>query len=309
MTLKALLKKRPVIYEIVPPRKDTSRYQTELRGVEEVLKDPRIAAINVPELMNRRESHGRAVYSRATIPPEDYALMIKEYKEAMVNVVAPRLGRTEFSERTGRILRDYRIPNLVLVGKERRRDALPGPGVVEGLRMLDGARGEDVALGGICIFGRETPASSGYGGRGRLTEPRRVSLKAEAGCDFVTSQITFDPRPALDFLAGYQETCERLGAEPVTVFISIATVPSRGILSLIEGLDVSIPPKTRKRLTASADMGAESVKVATETFARILSGAEDSGADVPLGLQVEQIGTNNDSLSLDLLDSTFRLLM
>ena len=106
MALKDSLRNRPVIYEIVPPRRDPSRFQSELRGVEEVLNDPRISAVNVPELTKRREEKGQVDYSPVTIPPEEYALMIKEHKEPIVNVVAPRMERDEFLSRARRILRD-----------------------------------------------------------------------------------------------------------------------------------------------------------------------------------------------------------
>jgi hypothetical protein len=309
LTLKALLKERPVIYEIVPPRRDTSRYQTELRGVEEVLDDSRIAAINVPELINRRGAQGKAVYSRATIPPEEYALMIKEYKESIVNIVAPRLEREEFLDRARRILYDYRIPNVVLVGKERHQDVLPGPGVVEAFRLLTGMKGPHVALGGICIFGRQSQATADYGGgNSKLPEHRRVWLKAKAGCDFVTSQITFDSRPALDFLSSYQDLCERSGKEPLTVFVSLATVPTPTIQSLLESLDVVIPPRVQTRLLHSGDMASESVKIATEVFREIISEAEQRGIKVPLGLQIEQVGVHGDRLSLQLLDNVFPIL-
>ncbi len=286
---------------------DASRFQTELRGVEEVLDDSRIAAINVPELMNRREVKGGVHYSPATIPPEEYALMIKERKNAIVNIVAPRLSREEFRMRARRVLHDYGLSNLVVVGKERHEDVLPGPGVVEALRLLRGENGDHVALGGVCIFGRKTRPTVEYGGV-ELGEPRRVLLKAEAGCDFVTSQITFDPKAAVGFLSSYQELCERSGRSPLAVFVSLATVPTRGILSLLGTLDVSIPPRVRRRLLASADMGAESVKVAAEVFSEIVEQAEQEEVDIPLGLQIEQVGVHSDSLSLGLMDRTYAVL-
>ena len=303
MSLKTTLRRRPIIYEIVPPRRDTSRFHTELRGVEEVLHDPRIAAINIPELINRREGRGQPHYSPATIPPEEYALMIEEYKEPIVNMITPRLPRDELLRRARRVLHDYKIPNLVLVGKERQEDVLPGPGVVEALRLLRSEISDHIALGGICIFNRKSRAPDEASGRSRtLAEPERVLMKAEAGCEFVTSQIAFDPGSASNFLAAYQELCNKKGAKPLTVFISLATVPSPSILTLIERLDVVVPARVRKRLLGSSRMGAESLKVATEIFETIVARAEDDGLDVPLGLQVEQLGVNNDELSLELLD-------
>lgn len=304
MGLKASLKKRPVIYEIVPPRQDTSRYNTELQGVEDVLGEPRIAAINIPELINRKQSGGRAVYSPATIPPEEYALMISDRKEGIVNIVAPRLTRREFLARVRRAIRVDSIPNLVIVGKERSGDVLPGPGALEAMRLVSRERVKGLSLGGICIFDRVTSE----GRKGSLTEDRRVALKAQAGCDFVTSQITFDSKTALEFLESYQRACVEDGAEPLTVFVSLTTVPSLNILALLKKLDVVIPGDVEKRLTRADSMGRESLKVATEVFREVVEGSEKLKLDVPLGLQIEQVGVNSDELSLELLDRTFPIL-
>jgi hypothetical protein len=306
LTLRANLRNRPVIYEVVPPRKDVSRFHTEPRGLEEVFHDGRIAAINIPELINRREEGGEVHYSLATIPPEEYALAIAEYIEPMVNLIAPRLPKEDFLRRARRILNDYSIPNLVVVGKESQDDFLPGPSVTEALRMLDPERGSDVALGGICIFDRESKGPHDYGvGRGHLEEHERIWLKGEAGCNFVTSQVTFNSEPAVRFLSQYQQFCKQRKTEPLTVFISLATVPSASILRLLESLDVQIPPRIKKDLLSSDKMARESVKVASEVFMEIITKADLLDIDIPLGLQIEQIGVNNDRLSLELLDAVY----
>jgi hypothetical protein len=309
LSLKASLKNRPIIYEIVPPRREASKFNTELKGVEEVLQDKRIRAINIPELINRRESERGVVYSPATIPPEEYAMLVAEYKEPIVNVIAPRLRKEDFLARARRILQDDHINNLVVVGRERRDDRLPGPGVIEALGLLQDEKKVDVALGGICIFGRETESRGEYEGNGAtLNEANRVLFKGQAGCDFVTSQITFDPESTLEFLTAYQELCDAKGAGPLTVFVSITTVPSASILSLLEGLDVVIPSQTKKSLLASTDMGHESAKVAASVFQEVVDGAERQGVRVPLGLQVEQVGVNSGELSLELLDAVYPMI-
>lgn len=302
--MKAALKRNPIIYEIVPPRRDTSRFSTELRGVEEVLQDGRITAINIPELIKRRIEHGEIAYSPATIPPEEYAMIIRDYKESIVNLIAPRMAKDEFLKRARKILHDYKIPNIIIVGKERREDDLPGLGVTAALRLLAAERGDSAALGGICIFSRR---STGIDAGGRkvqvLTEERRVWLKAEAGGDFFTGQITFESEPVLNFLRAYENLCDRTGREPLTIFISLATIPTTSILKLLESLDVVIPPRIRRRLATSPDMGRESARIAKEVFSQVISGAETAGLRVPIGLQIEQIGVNNGTLSLELLDS------
>jgi 5,10-methylenetetrahydrofolate reductase len=309
LSLKSRLNDWPVIYEIVPPRRDTSRFNTELRGVERVLNESRIDAVNVPELMSRREERGGVTYSSGTIPPEEYAMMIRDYKEPMVNIVAPRLPREEFLRRAQKVLHQYGIPNLVVVGRERHGDTMPGPGVVEALGLLRGERRGQSTFGGICIFDRVSRASSEYGGgKARLDEARRVWVKADAGCDLVTSQITFDPMPAVSFLRRYQELCQETDRRPLTVFISLATIPSTRILSLIEGLDVAIPPKLKRRLLSSEKIAKESLEIATGVFTGVVAEVERQGLRVPLGLQIEQVGVNNDELSLALLDRLYPLL-
>lgn len=305
MTLKSTLKKRPVIYEIVPPGKDTYRFKTELRGIEQVLQESRVSAINVPELMARREKGGRVTYSPRTIPPEEYALMIKDYKEPIVNMIAPRLAKEDFLTRARRILEDYKIRNLVLVGKEKHEDVLPGPGVVEACELLGAGKVDDVALGGVCIFHRESPATPEYGASSRLTEARRIWVKARAGCEFVTSQISFDPAPALSFLSAYRTLCDETGDDPVTIFISIATIPSARILALFETLDVVLPPGARTRVLNSGNPGEESLKVAAGVLEEIISESERRGYEIPLGLQIEQVGVNSGDLSLELLDRVY----
>lgn len=308
MTLKNSLKNRPVLYEIVPPRRDTSRFNTELRGVQSVMEDRRIDAINIPELMTRRKVKAGVHYSPTTIPPEEYALMIKEYKEPVVNFIVPRLTRDEFVSRARKAVEGYGIRNLVLVGKERQEDKLPGVSVVDAFGLLKGWKPDGLAVGGICIFDRESSATRDYGSGSRLTEAKRIWTKARAGCDFVTSQITYDPVPALDFLAAYRRLCEENDTDPITVFVSLTTIPSANILSLIEGLDVALPPKVKKRIVNSHNMGKESLKAAAEIFEEIISESERRGDGIPLGLQVEQVGVNSGELSMELLDRVFPTL-
>lgn len=309
MPLKDTLSRRPVIYEIVPPRRDTSRFSTELKGVEGVFSEPRIAAINVPELIKRRDQEGMIEYSPATIPPEEYAMMIKDYKESIVNIISPRLQKEAFLSRARKILNEYRIPNLVIVGKERRDDPMPGPSPTEAMRLLSGEKGATVAFGGICIFNRRASGTD----RARtdsqnIAEEMRVWLKSEAGCDFVTSQITFDSRSAIRFLRAYQKICDLKGTKPTTVFLSIATVPTQSILSLVETLDVEVPVDVKKRLLGKSDMGKESLLISSSVFTEIVSSAKDEGLNVPLGLQIEQVGVNSGELSLELLDLTYPAL-
>ncbi len=306
MKLKAALSTRPVIYEIVPPRADTSRFETSLRGVEEVLSDSRIDAVNIPELIDRREANGSVSYSPVTILPEEYAILIQSYKEPIINMISPRMEREDFMSRVLRVYEEYRIDNIVVVGKERHDDILPGPSVSEALTLMREHKKERATLGGVCIFGRNAKFDKSYqSGSSKLDEHQRVWAKANLGCDFVTSQINFESAFATRFLSSYDKLCKETGKTPLCVFVSLTTVPSRGIMSLMDRLDVDIPPVTRRRIEHGSSMARESVKVATEILLRIVEYVEKKDIKVPIGLHVEQVGVNNSDLSLDLLDKTY----
>jgi 5,10-methylenetetrahydrofolate reductase len=306
LTLKEALGSRPVIYEIVPPRANPSRFGMELHGVEGVMHDRRIDAINIPELINRRESGGNVHYSPATIPPEEYALFVREYKEPIVNMIAPRLTREAFRNRVDRALEEYGVKDIILVGRERREDVLPGPSVVEALDLVREGRHNLGAVGGICIFTRKAGNAGEYSEYGpRLDEPRRMWAKGSKGCDFLTSQVIFDAQPAVRCLVSYQDLCEKTQVAPMTVFLSIATVPTQSILALLERLDVVVPTVVRRRLLKARNMGRESLKIAADVLTQMIESLERKMVRVPLGLQVEQLGVKSEELSLELLDMVY----
>jgi 5,10-methylenetetrahydrofolate reductase len=130
-------------------------------------------------------------------------------------------------------------------------------------------------------------------------------VKASRGCDFVTSQINFDAKAAVNCIASYQDLCDKTGVVPMTVFLSFAAVATRGILSLLERLDVVLPPKLRKRLIVADDFGQESVKIATEVCLEMLESLESEHIKVPIGLQVDQLGVKSERLTLELLDNVY----
>jgi len=71
MTLRDILSSKPVIYEVAPPKLGSSKSEIAKRIelLEGVLHDKRIDAINIPELMERRETNGQVTYVPTTIPP------------------------------------------------------------------------------------------------------------------------------------------------------------------------------------------------------------------------------------------------
>ncbi|HEV2225548.1 MAG TPA: hypothetical protein VGR56_01940, partial [Nitrososphaerales archaeon] len=174
---------------------------------------------------------------------------------------------------------------------------------VEALDIVREQEYDDIALGGICIFTRKSRGGAEYGYGSNLEEHRRMWAKGSRGCDFVTSQIVFDSSAAADCLASYQDLCERTGQIPMTVFLSISAVSTKSILSLLELLDVVFPPAVRRRLTQASDIARESLKVSGDVFRGVLESLERMRVEIPIGLQVEQIGVRSEQLTLELLDS------
>lgn len=318
MPFREMLSSRPVLYEVVPPKLGSpdSEIQRRIELLEGVLHDRRIDAINIPELMERREADGLVSYIPTTITPEEYAALIGGSKEKVVNMVAPRLAPEQFTRRVSN-LASYGIRDLVVVGKARKSDNLPGRGVIEALDqvtlMNDGRSGKktDILLGGICIFDRNRKTNHGYVTTSEeLNEHERVAIKARHGCRFVTSQISFDSKPPLEFLAKYAALCQRTKERPVTVFISLSTIKTPGILSLLtEKLEVRVPDAVKKRLQEDPDrMGRTSIDASTEFFSEMVESIKTGKIGIPIGLHIEQVGVGSADLSLELLDRTYPLL-
>ncbi len=214
-------------------------------------------------------------------------------------------------------LRQNGIRNLVLVGKARRSDLMPGPSVVEALDLVSlmnlGYRGAEMEMlpGGICIFNRDRKTDHGYETQSEeLNEYQRVAIKARHGCRFVTGQISFDSRAPIDFFTGYKAHCEKSGERPISVFVSLSTIKSEGILSLFtERLEVYVPEETTKKLLRDLDrMGELSLEISPEVFSEIVESIKSNRIDVPVGLHIEQVGKNSADLSLELLDRTYPIL-
>jgi hypothetical protein len=64
------------------------------------LRDKRIYAINIPELVERTVDGGKISYKDYAMKPDDYARLLKRYTtELIINVIAPRLRKEDFLER------------------------------------------------------------------------------------------------------------------------------------------------------------------------------------------------------------------
>ncbi|HMF33150.1 MAG TPA: hypothetical protein VKK79_17120 [Candidatus Lokiarchaeia archaeon] len=312
------LRDRPIIYEVVPPRLDISpeSCNSTLKMLQTVLDEPRIDAFNVPEIIERKEFEGTVTYNQLRVNAEDYASLIQSKdKEAIVNVIAPRMQRENFSERVSNIL-DNGIHNVVIVGKEKSVDVLPGPNVIEALDIISGLnKTHDVKIvpGGITMFQRNQKESHGYPIKGTLDEYQRVALKADHGCKFVTSQIIFDSAEAIDFLARYGDYVLASRENPVTVFISLSTIASEKVMDLMDFLGVYLPTGFRKELKSNFErMGIISVEHSIQVLGEVMDGIKDNGASsrIPIGLHVEQVGSSTKSmdLSLSLLDRTYKMI-
>lgn len=278
-----------------------------------VLSDRRIDAINIPDLIERSVNRGKVNYNDYAMKPEQYADLLKRYgKEIIINAISPRMHKEEFVDR---ILTAYEngIKNYIVVGKERSTDVLPGYSVPDAIKRLSRELNgfDDTSIGGICIFHREHRGAAEYNPhRKYLDEYERVSIKARNGCKFVTSQIVYDAPTAIRFLERYNTYCGSKNEKPLTVLISLAPISSPTLLNLlIEKLDVYIPKNAVKDLLKDPDrIGEKSIEISKSILYKIVSYVRENGINVPLGLQIEQIGLKNYGLALKLLDKTYEVI-
>ncbi|HLC59709.1 MAG TPA: hypothetical protein VJH34_04255 [archaeon] len=317
MSLEKKLYNHPILYEVVPPKLDLSLsdFRNKLNLLKSVLDECKIDAFNVPEIIDRREIGGRVLYEQSRLAPEEYASLIAlQDREVIVNIVAPRLPKDIFIRRVENIVNSG-IYNIVVVGKEKNIDNFPGPNVVEALDIISSMNksSEKIVPGGITMFQRNYKENHGYAVNGSLNEYQRIAIKAKHGCRFVTSQIIFDSKDASDFFSKYKDYHIATSEDPITVFISLSTIASEKVLDLMGYLGVYISDDFRKELKANySKMGELSVEHSVKVLGEIIDSMREKGSHkyIPIGLQIEQVGSNGKStdLSLELLDRTYGII-
>lgn len=253
-----------------------SRFAERINGVD-------IDAINIPEVRDeRRRTHTTRTFPYLpTTPPREYARLLAALtrKEPIINQVVVHYQRESYVAWLRETWGEYGIRNLVLVGGDSSRTVYPGPSVLEAAALIKRSSFEYL-LGGITIPERH---------KHRGDEVTRNLQKIEAGLQFFTSQVIYDPDATVGLVDAYARECERRNVAPARVFLSFAPFSTEQGAGFLRWLGVTIPSHTLSTVLRSSRSAQASAAICTENLRRILDAARARNWQVPLGINVENV--------------------
>jgi len=297
-TLAEALRERPLFFEPVPPpaRSSPDRIETTVRSLVELLRrTPRVAAVDVPELVD--ENHDGRPYYRS-IDPREFARQVAERANthAVVNKIVAHLDHARAVEAWASETAAKGIQGAVLVGGSSRYIPYPGPPVAEANRIcrpvFEKAGG---VVGNIAI-----PS--------RMGEAHRMLAKTRAGASFFTTQIVFDDAGTVRILREYGQLCAQAGLAPAAVLVSVAPLADEIDAEFVRWLGAEIP-ETAERAILNGDekgAGARSVAHALGVWGRVMEKVREEKVEVPVGVNVEQISARHLSTAAEMLEAFTR---
>jgi 5,10-methylenetetrahydrofolate reductase len=285
------------LFEVVPPEEGKPAALDEAVAVVSRVANS-VDAVNLPEIHNESRPGERTAGFVPRLDPRVIGarLRAEHATEIVVNHCVvyeadplPWLAETRET---------YGVHDLVLVGGESSSIRYPGPGVAEAAQIMRAA-GHAGALGGISI-----PSRAG--------EAERVRRKHDAGIDFFTTQVLFDPNDIVWLV-------QRLNGVEARLFLSFAPVSHPRDLQFLRWLGADIPPDLDRHLrldeTSAADLAhtdperkkaarAACLERSIGLAQRILMEVFDNlpPDPPPLGLNVEHINRRNFGPAVEMLE-------
>lgn len=271
----------PLFFEPVPPpaRMPAARRDERVEAVARLLRSvPRLDALDVPELAD--ENHeGKPRYRSGDIRPFARLLQERVGREAIVNKVVAYVDPASELGRWAETTANQQLRHVVLVGGASRYIPYPGPSVAEANRICRpifervGGR-----IGNIAIPQREG-------------EPHRMLQKTRVGASFFTTQILFDSDQVVEMIRRYDLLCRQAATPPAAVLLSFAPLADEQDVEFVRWLGADLPEAAERAILEGEDPEAErrSEERALEVWATVARAAEESGLEVPLGVNVEQI--------------------
>lgn len=294
---------RPVIlYEVIPPLEsaDDERVDETAHRVRDLIDDRPVDAINIPEVREESRNGDRpASRFKPRRDPRAFGVAVRDAladgTDILVNHPSVHAPGPAFRTWLDATLDEHEIPNIVLVGGESHDIDYPGPGPVDAARIARDHRGDEPLLGGITIPTRRR--------EGDRDEPARLVAKADAGIDFFTSQVVYEPASTKRLLHDYAAACAIQRKEPRPIFLSFAPVTARKDANFLRWLGVEFPKSTEEWiLDANGDAADRSTRVAENVLREILDYVARRNLPVPIGLNVEHVMHYNLDAAARLLD-------
>ncbi len=125
----------------------------------------------------------------------------------------------------------------------------------------------------------------------RAGEAHRMLAKTRAGAKFFTTQIAFDSTATARLVREYDLLCRQSGLAPAAVVVSVAPLADDADAEFVRWLGADLPEPTERAILNGEERGAagRSVQRALALWQEVRRAAEEAHAEVPLGVNVEQL--------------------
>jgi 5,10-methylenetetrahydrofolate reductase len=285
------------VLEAVPPElhRGEAAVDAVVEKVARVQAARRIDTVNIPEIHeepSRSDQGERRQPFAPRLAPRDLARILHDRLgvECMINhVVVHHQSEQALMDWANETWEVYGIRRFVLVGGGRHSVAYPGPGVSRANELLRGAsRIAGLEIGNICI-----PSRTG--------EAARIAAKVDAGADFFTTQILYEPESFMAMLDALAAR-ERLPGAMLLAFCPIRSVRN---LRFLLWLGVSVSDSLFEWLTAEeAAVLDRSLAQIHRAWARIVAHQAGHGRTRPaLDVNLAPIGPIPPAVTVALADT------
>ena len=232
-------KRRVGMFEFIPPEVDESEatLARSAAGLARMLAGfgDDVDAIYIPQIVDESTA-GMSVTRPDRLEARRYAALVAAdpnlhpNTEMLITHPFPNTPMEETEKWLEETIGDYGIRNIVAVGPALYVTNLTGLSAMAALERLRelSETGPQITRGAIAMDTRRA--------EGEEDEPYRMAQKALAGADFFTTQLFYKAEGMIRLLQDYRDESERQGVEPKRVFLSVAPIPSKSILRVVESL-------------------------------------------------------------------------
>lgn len=307
--MRSLLKRSPLVLEVVPPalRRGQEGLDKRVARVERIHGRVPFDAVNIPEIheeSSKSDLGDRKKPFEPRFAPRELGVLIQD------RLGLPVIVNNVVVHRTRDALRDWfletheqhGIEGYVLVGGEKPPWEYDGPSVPEANRILKETLPDSVCLGNISIPGRHADD---------LTEAQRMAEKSAAGTDFFSTQIVYH---AEDFTGLLDDLAAAGGSAAATpILLSLCPVKSQHSFAFLRWLGVRVDQPLVDAISGAPDdeTGSildRSIEHLVAMWRTIRDHMHDRGIQTPVGVNLAPVGPIPPAATVDLASQLRELI-
>ena len=291
-------KRRVNVFEFIPPETDggeaaLARSAAGLARTMAGFGDD-LDAIYIPQIVDESEG-GMFVNRPDRVEARRYAALVAgdpnlhPNTEMLITHPFPNTPMEETEKWLAETIGQYGIRNIVAVGPALYATNLTGlsaMAALERLRELSDA-GPRITRGAIAMDTRRA--------EGEEDEPYRMARKVLAGADFFTTQLFYSAEGMIRLLQDYRDESERQQAPLKRVVLSVAPIPSKPILRVVEALlGAKVDAKMVEYIFSDkTGRGNRSIELIESLLREVFDYCYGRDLGVPLGISVGHITEGN----------------